>query len=255
MATARKRHVQLTLPTPDKNGQRRGGKRERAGRPKKGYRASEKHQVRPFHRAAEPVHVIMRARQSVGSLRRHAIFLAIREATLVVAASEIYPPPFRIVHLSIQRSHIHLIVEAASRRELWKGMKAFGISAARRINAALPDAPNATSTGRPVFADRYHARPLRSPRQVRNCIAYVLNNWRHHDEDRVPLKRPWKVDPYSSSLSFDGWKQREAAGVYYKAPAGYPPPFVWIPKTWLLSEGWRRYGLVDQLEVPGRGDE
>ncbi len=156
---------------------------------------------------------------------------------------------FRIVHVSIQRSHIHLIVEAANRKQLWKGMQAFSISAARQINASL---------GRPhgsVFADRYHAVPLRSPRQVRNCIAYVLNNWRHHGTDRDALKKPWKIDPYSSASAFDGWKQRQAAGVYYRAPAGYLPPVVWIAKTWLLSEGWRRYGLVDHFEVPGRGDE
>lgn len=249
MVRARQRHVQLELPKLDKNGQRRGGKRKGAGRPKQGVRASEKHQVRLEHRASEPVHVIMRACSEVGSLRRHAVFLAIREATLVVAASEEYPPAFRIVHLSIQRTHIHLIVEAASRKRLWRGMQAFGISAARQINA---------STGRKhgqVFADRYHARALGSPRQVRNCIAYVLNNWRHHAEDRVSLGRPWKVDPYSSSLSFEGWSQREGVGFYYAAPKGYPPPFVWVPKTWLLSEGWRRHGLVDQLEVPGRGGE
>ena len=150
---------------------------------------------------------------------------------------------------SDQKTHIHLIVEAANRKALWKGMQAFAISAARQINAA---------TGRmhgPVFADRYHARVLGSPRQVRNCIAYVLNNWRHHQADLERAKRPWKVDPYSSSLSFDGWKQREAAGVYSQAPGGYAPPFVWLPRTWLLREGWRRYGLIDQAEVPGRGDE
>ena len=25
----------------------------------------------------------------------------------------------------------------------------------------------------------------------------------------------------------------------------------WRPRTWLLSEGWRRYGLVSVYEVPG----
>ena len=249
MSTPRKRHIQLELPKLDKHGQRRGGKRKGAGRPKKGFRASEKHGVRPVTKASEPVHIIMRARGDVGSLRRHAVFLAIREATLVVGASDAPVPNFRIVHLSVQKTHIHLIVEAANRKALWKGMQAFAISAARQINAA---------TGRmhgPVFADRYHARVLGSPRQVRNCIAYVLNNWRHHQADLERFNRPWKVDPYSSSLSFDGWKQREAAGVYYKAPSSYAPPFVWLPRTWLLRDGWRRYGLIDQDEVPGRGDE
>ena len=75
-------------------------------------------------------------------------------------------------------THIHLIVEAASRKALWKGMEAFSISAARQINA---------STGckhGQVFADRYHARALTSPRQVRNCIASVLNNERERQHRR-----------------------------------------------------------------------
>ena len=47
MARARKVHVQLSLITKfDKNGQRRGGKRPGAGRPKKGERASERHKTR-----------------------------------------------------------------------------------------------------------------------------------------------------------------------------------------------------------------
>ena len=25
----------------------------------------------------------------------------------------------------------------------------------------------------------------------------------------------------------------------------------WRPRTWLLSEGWRRHGLVSVYEVPG----
>ena len=45
MARARKVHVQLSLLALDKNGQRRGGKRRGAGRPKKGLRASERHKT------------------------------------------------------------------------------------------------------------------------------------------------------------------------------------------------------------------
>jgi hypothetical protein len=27
---------------------------------------------------------------------------------------------------------------------------------------------------------------------------------------------------------------------------------VWWPRTWLLKEGWRRYGLISTREVPGK---
>src|SRR3712207_9325784 len=55
-------------------------------------------------------------------------YFAVREATIVTARRE----DFRIVHLSIQRDHIHLIVEAASKRALSTGVRGFSISAARR---------------------------------------------------------------------------------------------------------------------------
>ena len=60
------------------------------------------------------------------------MFLAIREATIVLAKYE----DVRIVHLSVQRTHLHMIVEAQSRLALAKGMNAFGISAAKQINRA-----------------------------------------------------------------------------------------------------------------------
>src|SRR5512142_757673 len=139
---ARKRHHQLELTQlrrkRDKNGQWRGGARPGAGRPsfkKLGLgRASERHLTRPELSARHPVHVVMRARADVGSLRTHAVFAAIREATIQVYKHE---ETFRIVHFSIQKSHIHLLVEASDKRALWTGMKAFGISAAKHINALV----------------------------------------------------------------------------------------------------------------------
>src|ERR1700710_63875 len=135
----------------DKNGQRRGGKRKGAGRPKRGPRASERHKKRPKLSAYEPVHVVLRARKEIGSLRTHAIFNAIKEATFTAfahderalgkkaasAATSKLGRAFHIVHISIQRTHIHLIVEASDRMALARGMQAFGISAARLINGAI----------------------------------------------------------------------------------------------------------------------
>ena len=54
----------------------------------------------------------------------------------------------RIIHLSIQRTHLHLIVEANDRDALSSGMQSFEISAARRINRVCK------RSGR-VFTDRY----------------------------------------------------------------------------------------------------
>jgi hypothetical protein len=68
-----------------------------------------------------------------------------------------------------------------------------------RINRAI------RAGGGRVF-DRYHARTLTPPREVRNCVAYVLNNWRYHGEDGTRATSHWLVDQYATSIAFDGWK-------------------------------------------------
>jgi hypothetical protein len=55
-------------------------------------------------------------------------------------------------------------------------MIAFKTSCARRLDGVVG------RRGR-VFADRYHARPLTNPAQVRRALCDVLNNWRRHGED------------------------------------------------------------------------
>jgi hypothetical protein len=107
----------------------RGGKRRGAGRKPKGWRAGSPHRARPELEARHPVHVTLRVIPAVGSLRRRFTYKAIRQATLTTALRE----RFRIVHLSIQRTHIHLIVEASDKRALASGMQGFQISAARLL--------------------------------------------------------------------------------------------------------------------------
>src|SRR6185436_17774172 len=86
----------------------RGGKRKGAGRKPKGKRAGSAHKTRPELAVRYPVHVVLRVVPEVRGLRRRCTYQAIREATLTTARRE----DFRIVHLSIQRTHLHLIVEA-----------------------------------------------------------------------------------------------------------------------------------------------
>jgi REP element-mobilizing transposase RayT len=251
MARSRKRHARIELPKLDKNGQRRGGKRKGAGRPKRGARASERHETRKVFKRGEPVHVIMRACADVGSLRKRSIMRAVHEATVIATRHE---ARFRIVHLSLQRTHIHLIVEAENRVALATGMQAFGISAARNINRVVSESTGERRRGR-VFADRYHARVLETPRQVRNTIAYVLDNWRHHGEDKLAIAKDWVIDPFASGVWFTGWKERDDKGYTYRPPPGYIGFVVWQPTLWLLREGWRRWGLISAYEVPGGGAE
>ncbi|MEO8706884.1 MAG: transposase [Kofleriaceae bacterium] len=200
-----------------------------------------------MHLGRHPVHVTSRIVEELGTLRRRDIRLAIRWATLAIVERE---DAFRIVHFSLQSNHLHMLVEAKHREALARGMQAFQISAAKHINRAIGERTGTRRKGK-VFADRYHARELTTPREVRHALAYVLNNWRRHDEDRPRATRTWKLDPFSTAIDFEGWKELSDSPFLYKPPAGYLGFIVWRPKTWLLSEGWKKHGAISVFDVPG----
>ena len=63
------------------------------------------------------------------------------------------------------------------------------------------------------------------------------------------MQRTWLVDPFSTGGLFAGWKELEGSK-RWTLREDYQPLTVWSPRTWLLAEGWRRYGLLRCLEVP-----
>jgi REP element-mobilizing transposase RayT len=206
------------------------------------------HKPRPFLHERHPVHVTLRAAPSVGSLRRRPMYHAIREATIVSARRE----DFRIVHLSIQRTHVHLLVEAKSSASLAAGMQGFQISAAKQINRAF-------SKGRPgprrrgsVFPDRYHAQVITSPTQAHHALRYVLSNFRKHEEDLVAPMSEWRVDWFSTGAMFPDWAEYgDDEWALWRGPPTYEPLLVFRPRTWLLAEGWKKAGAgISCREVP-----
>ncbi len=96
-----------------------------------------------------------------------------------------------------------------------------------------------------VLDGRYHVHVLRTPREVRNALAYVLLNARKHWQQRRGRAPAVRLDVASSGRWFDGWKRSSGA------PGGPGPPEVAPARTWLLRIGWRRRGLIDPAEVPG----
>jgi len=223
------KQLDLTLRHP----RRWGGRRAGAGRKPKGERAGLPHVTRPAFAAAHPAHVTLRVRPDVPSLRTVKLVREFERS--VVQASD--RGDFRLAHYSLQGNHVHLIVEAAHRPALARGMKAIGARLARAVNRVF-------ARSGPVLADRYHLRVLKTPREVRNALRYVLVNARRHAQTlagKVPL------DPASSARWFDGWRARPT-GPDAEPDAARP---VARARTWLLRIGWRRHGLLDPADVPG----
>jgi len=150
------------------------------------------------------------------------------------------------VRNTVERDHVHLIVEASDERALARGMQGFEIAAAHRLNAAVSKTTGRRRRGR-VFSDRYHARILRTPTQVRHALNYVLNNWRHHSEHQGMESMFWEVDYFSTGPTFVGWREPVPP-----IPTKYQPLPKCAPVTWLLSIGWAKSGEISMYATPGR---
>jgi REP element-mobilizing transposase RayT len=127
---------------------------------------------------------------------------------------------FRLVHLSVQGNHLHLVVEAPDKVRLARGLQGLAVRIARRLNRLMG------RTGK-VFADRYHGHVLRTPAEVARAVAYVLGNFFVHALRRGERADTTVTDEYSSA-----------------AVAETGPPLVAPPRTWLLCVGWRRARLA-----------
>lgn len=208
-----RRSRQLELPAP----KTWGGARRGAGRPViERRRPPVPHVPRPDHKQRYPVHVTFRAQPTIPSLRFAKTFEVVRAA---IAASS--NGRFRTVAFSVQSDHVHAIVEADDKRSLSIGVAGLKIRAARALNRAL-------EREGAVWAGKYHARVLRTPKEVRATLIYVLQNWKKH------VRGASGIDGRSSGSWFDGWAKA--------SPSPTTPSPVAAARTWLASKGWRERG-------------
>lgn len=187
---------------------RHGGARRGAGRPRTSRLVS--HDARPrFDGAHAPLHVTLRMDPRVWNLRSQRGFACVTHAL----RAERSRGELRVVHFSVQGNHVHLVVEANDQATLSRRMQGFGVRLARRINAMM-----GRRRGR-VIGDRYHARALGTPREVRRVIRYVLQNHVKHAKQSGRVA-PAGPDRYSSAA----FEQRSVG-----------PPLTASPVTWLLA--------------------
>jgi hypothetical protein len=216
---------QLALPLPPG----RGGKRAGAGRKRKGPRPRVPHRPRARIDEHKASLVTTRLRPDIWRLRSERCFRAVRRS-LVAGCARFGA---RIVHFTAQANHLHLVLEADDRRCLWRCMQGLSVRIAKAVSKVMDRHGS-------VFSDRYHNFVFASPRAARNALRYVLLNTRRHDRQLGRARPARWVDPLSSALYFDGWREQEAVP---KPRPDDPWPVV-APQSYLLRVLWRRRGLI-----------
>ncbi len=228
---------QATLPF-HRNG-KRGGYRPGCGRKllPAHKRSGVPHRERAKFTSRFPVHATVRLRKGLPPLRNQRTKRVLRQC-FAAACDRL---GFRLIHYSVQSNHLHLLCEAADRKALSRGMQGLLIRVAKALNKLWERKGS-------VFAERFHEHILRTPREVRNTLAYVLNNLWRHLRSACPSAgsdSACGLDGFASGFWFDGWRDKPR----FLLPEGVGPP-VAQPHTWLLNTGWRRCGLIRVDEVP-----
>jgi len=202
-------------------------------------RSTVAHTSRPQHQGRHPVHVTLRLKHGLPSLRQQRLLRLFAEV-LQAQRKRAYRDDFRVVHFSLQATHVHLVIEANSENGVTSGRKGYAplragvsglaIAFARRLNMMLK------RNGK-VWDDRYHRHDLKTPTETHRAFAYVFKNFLHHGE------AGWGkgiTDPFSSAWLFEGWADVIRP---YRPSKDWAWP-VCRAQTWLASRGYLRIGRL-----------
>jgi len=140
-----------------------------------------------------PIHVVQRIARGLPDLRTPKNLRLFERCIRALLPRQ----KFAVIQYSIQRDHIHLVVEADNRHELARGVQALAIRIAKHLNRRW----NRRGKGA-VFAERYFARALKSWKEVWRAVRYVLQNGRKHGA----WSKTSAADPFSSGPWFLFWR-------------------------------------------------
>lgn len=152
-----------------------GGRRPGSGR-KRIHSKGVAHRCREKVKLRTPLHINFKYCASI----RNKICLKLLKRAILNARSH----GLRIVHYSLQSNHIHLIVESENNEVLTRGMRSLTVTFAKGLKK-----------GR-VQIERYHLHVLKTLRETRNAVQYVLFNQQKHEKGTCSV-----VDEYSSLLT------------------------------------------------------
>jgi REP element-mobilizing transposase RayT len=229
-----------------------GGKRSGAGR--KNLSGTPNHMKRPGVSLKFPLHVTLRLKEGLPSIRSKFLLKEFKKSTKNARAFGFY-----IIHFSIQSNHIHLFAEAESQKGIARGMRALAGRFAKIVRKSAAELRNVgQKSGRKnansgsVFKGRYHLHVLKTPRETRNALEYVLlNQSKHRNFTEF-------IDSYSSGDAFTQWRallkgkfsglMRAQVETHADLSRDDDPRATGLddvlskPRSWLAREGWRRAG-------------
>jgi putative transposase len=228
-AMAKKKHLSKASGTPAFAFMNHGGKRKGAGRKARrhadGSRVEPSHQRRPRFTKSRPLHITLEVNEEVPNLRAANMAPVVSDAIGRANQRE----DFRVVHICVLATHVHLICEADGPQALARGMKSLNGTIAKAVNKRLG------RKGR-VIASRFHLHVLRTKTEVRNAVQYVLRNAERHGlheawpgwvggagKGTAALGMP-RPDPLSTAAWFPYWAERELLVAPMQIPASVVRP-------------------------------
>jgi putative transposase len=213
-----------------------GGKRKGTGR--KNLSGTVNHMTRPEINLKTPLHINLKLIKGLPNLRKNALHAELKKSIKKSKEQGLY-----ILHYSIQDDHIHLFAEAKSNSALAAGMRSLAGRFAKIIRQYAYNASNSKRQGS-VFKGRYYLHVLKTPREVKNALEYVLLNLSKHQKFIEYL------DHFSSAPHFEEWKL--LLGPRYKALVKFAAEtfrvqngreaedVLSLPQSWLARVGWQR---------------
>ncbi len=213
-----------------------GGKRRGAGRKNRSGEVSHSRREKVDFR--KPLHLTLKLKDSRWSLRCEEMSAAFKSS-----AKGAKKFGLRILHFSLLKDHLHILVEAQDNDHLARGMRSFGARFGKAVRKIVGGRGS-------VFQGRFHLRVITNPTQMRNTLIYVLHNFSKHAR---LLKH---IDRYSSAPHFDRWRELlgraagsileeliqscRASAVDNQRGKVDLPEFLCAPRSWLAREGWAR---------------
>lgn len=139
----------------------RGGRRSGSGR-RRLHSKGVAHRAREEVTKRTPVHVNFKYKTHI---RNKTCLKLLKRA---IANARGYG--LKIIHFSMQHNHIHLILEPSTNEILTKGMRSLTITFAKGLRAGK------------VQLERYHLHVLKTLREAKNAVNYVVFNKQKHEK-------------------------------------------------------------------------